>query len=72
MTEMHNGGQATPKGKLTHRDSATPRVATVWIGYQNADRTKWYPFGSELAAWRWAGKGEKPSVEELELGKPKD
>jgi hypothetical protein len=46
----------------------TPRESTVWIGYQ--DETKWYPFGSELAASRWALKGSKPSVKILTLGKP--
>ena len=65
MTEMHNGPRASKAGQLVDKSK---REATVWIGYQ--DESKWYPFGSELAASRWALKGSKPSVKELTLGKP--
>ena len=54
--------------KATASNDKQPREATVWIGYQ--DDGKWYPFGSELAASRWALKGSKPRVQELVLGKP--
>lgn len=70
MTEPRAEREDRIQRQLKEKQAAskTPREATVWIGYQN-DAT-WYPFGSELAASRWALKGSKPSVKELTLGKP--